>query len=79
VEPTVVRHGGFRLLFFEREERRMHVHVACADGEATFRLEPRVEVVANRGLTRLQLRSAEALIRVHGDTIRRAWQRRFDA
>jgi hypothetical protein len=57
----------------------MHVHVACAGGEATFSLEPRVEVVANRGLTRLQLRSAYALIRVHDDTIRRAWHRRFDA
>ena len=33
--PTVVRDGQFRLFFFSREETRIHVHVAHADGEAT--------------------------------------------
>ena len=31
--PTVVRDGRFRLLFFSREETRIHVLVAHPDGE----------------------------------------------
>jgi len=42
--PMVVRDGPYRLFFFSREEPRMHVHVAHADGEAKFWLAPRVEL-----------------------------------
>ncbi len=72
LSPTIVRHGGFRLFFFSREEARAHVHVSCADGEAKFWLEPRIELAENHGLSRMQLRSAESLVKVHHDTIRHA-------
>lgn len=36
------REGPFRVHFFSLEESRMHVHVATADGEAKFWLEPEV-------------------------------------
>jgi hypothetical protein len=34
-DPVVVRDGPFRLIFFSREEPRMHGHIAHPDGEAT--------------------------------------------
>ena len=36
VSPTILRVKGFRFYFFSREERRAHVHVQHADGEAKF-------------------------------------------
>jgi len=38
---------GFRFYFFSREERRQHVHVQHADGEAKFWTDPGVELAAN--------------------------------
>ena len=50
------------LLFFSREEPRLHVHVYHAEGEAKFWLEPQI---------------AQALIEEHEHDIRDAWQRHF--
>jgi hypothetical protein len=57
----------------------MHVHVQCMDGEAKFWLEPRIEVAQNAGMSKRQLRAAQALIESHAHEIRRAWQQRFGA
>jgi len=77
LSPTLFRHGGFRFYFFSREETRPHVYVSGADGEAKFWLEPHIVLAQNHGLSRLQLRSVEALIRTHEDTIRIAWRQHF--
>jgi hypothetical protein len=50
VSPTILRVRGFRFYFFSREERRPHVHVQHADGEAKFWIEPVVELAANFSL-----------------------------
>jgi hypothetical protein len=50
VSPTILRVRGFRVYFFSREERRAHVHVQHADGEAKFWIEPAVELHGNYGL-----------------------------
>ncbi len=44
---TVFYEKGYRFFFFFREEQRMHVHVYCAEGEAKFWLEPKIELVKN--------------------------------
>jgi hypothetical protein len=77
MSPTVFREGGFRFYFFSREEPRMHVHVNCADGEAKFWLEPRIEVAQNVGMKERQLRAAQVLVEAHADEIRRAWKQHF--
>jgi hypothetical protein len=46
MSPTIFRESGFRFYFFSREEKRMHVHVQCAEGEAKYWLEPAVEAGA---------------------------------
>ena len=52
---TIVRDGQFRLFFFSREETRIHVHVAHADGEAKFWLTPQVALANHTGLSAPQL------------------------
>ena len=44
VSPTIFREGPYRFFFFSREESRLHVHVASADGEVKFRLSPQIEL-----------------------------------
>ena len=62
VSPTVLRVRGFRFYFFSREERRAHVHVQHADGEAKFWIEPGVELAANFSLKPKQVAEAQSLI-----------------
>jgi hypothetical protein len=63
VSPTVLRARGFRFYFFSREERRAHVHVQHAEGEAKFWIEPSVELHANYGLKAKRLAEAQTLVR----------------
>jgi len=77
LSPTIFREDGFRFFFFSREESRLHVHAFCAEGEAKFWLEPRIDLAQNYGLNDRQLRSAEELIRKHEQEIRAAWRKHF--
>jgi hypothetical protein len=77
VSPTILRAKGFRLYFFSREERRAHVHVQHADGEAKFWTEPSVELAVNFSLKPKQVTEAHNLIEEHLDEIRRAWAKHF--
>ena len=77
MSPTIFRHGGYRFFFFSKEETRMHVHVICADGEAKFWLEPKVELAGNFRLSGAQLHEVARLIEVHSDEFKAAWKRHF--
>ena len=77
VSPTVLRVRGFRFYFFSREERRAHVHVQHADGEAKFWIDPVAELAANFGLTPKQATKAQKLIEEHLNEIRGAWSKHF--
>jgi len=46
MSPTIFRHKGYRFFFFSREEKRMHIHVFCTDGEAKFWLEPLISLAS---------------------------------
>ncbi len=77
MSPTILRLKGFRFYFFSREERRGHVHVQHADGEAKFWIDPAVGLAANFGLTAKQLTEVQDLIEEHIDEIRAAWAKHF--
>jgi hypothetical protein len=77
VSPTILRVKGFRFYFFSREERRVHVHVQHADGEAKFWIDPVVELAANFSLKPKQVTDAQKLIEEHLHEIRRAWAKHF--
>jgi hypothetical protein len=77
VSPTVLRVKGFRFYFFSREERRAHVHVQHADGEAKFWIDPAVELAVNFSLKPKQVIEAHKLVEEHLHEIRDAWARHF--
>ncbi len=77
MSPTLFKEKGYRFFFFSREEKRMHVHVYCSDGEAKFWLEPQIELAKNYSLSRLQLKQIEEIIEEHYDEITNAWERYF--
>ena len=77
MSPTVLRVKGFRFYFFSREERRAHVHVQHADGEAKFWINPVVELAANFSLKSTQVVEVQKLIEEHLNEIRSAWAKHF--
>ena len=75
--PTVFRSRGYRFYFFSREERRIHIHVQHATGEAKFWIEPEIELAQNYGLSARGVATALRLIRENEDEIRAAWEAHF--
>ena len=75
--PTVFRSRGYRFYFFSREERRIHIHVQHATGEAKFWIEPEIELAQNYGLSARGVATALRLIREHEGEIRAAWEAHF--
>ncbi|HHT9126161.1 MAG TPA: DUF4160 domain-containing protein [Candidatus Brocadiia bacterium] len=77
MSPTIFRYKGYRFFFFSREERRIHVHVYCPDGEAKFWLEPVVALAKNYGLASKQIREVQEIIEERHDEITKAWKKHF--
>ena len=77
MSPLVLRVRGYRLYFFSREERRPHIHVQHATGEAKFWLEPRLELARNYGLSHPRVGAALRIVQDYEDEIRTAWRRHF--
>lgn len=75
--PTLFHAGGFRFFFYSREEARRHVHVSHPDGEAKFWLEPSIVLASYQGLTGVQVRTAERLVRLHRKEIEDGWVKHF--
>ncbi len=78
MSPTVFRQRGFRFYFFSLEEDRMHVHVACSEGQAKFWLEPRIEVAMARGLATHRINDIRKIIEEHHDELTNAWREHLD-
>jgi len=76
--PTVFRIRGYRFYFFSREERRIHIHVQHAMGEAKFWIEPEIKLAQNYGLSARGVATALRLIREHEGEIRAAWEAHFE-
>ena len=62
-----------RFFFNSREERRMHVHVATADGTAKFWLEPIVALESYHNLQTKELQRIELIVRRHQEEFASAW------
>ncbi|WP_069789550.1 DUF4160 domain-containing protein [Cyanobacterium sp. IPPAS B-1200] len=75
MSPTVFKEDGYR--FFSREEARMHVHVYSGEGEATFWLEPQIELARNHNLSRKHLKAIETIIEERQNELRNAWTKHF--
>jgi hypothetical protein len=77
MSPTVAKDGPYRLFFFSREEARIHIHVAHADGEAKFWLTPEISLANHTGLSEKQLREAQIIVKAHLKEICDAWSQHF--
>ena len=68
--PTVLRIGRFRFHFYSDERSEpSHIHVATADGECKFWLEP-VALAGNKGLRAEAVRQIERLVYKHAGYLR---------
>ncbi len=77
MSPTVFRLKGYRFFFFSLEEKRIHIHVSCPDGEAKFWLEPVVALANNYGLTPKQLNQLQKIIEAKHEEVKRSWKKHF--
>ena len=77
MSPTVFKYRGYRFFFFSREEKRVHVHVYCADGEAKFWLSPTVGLAQNCKLSKKQIAELKKIIQERQDDIKGAWKKHF--
>ena len=55
----------------------MHIHIYCADGEAKYWLEPKIELAKNYRIPKVKLTKIEHIIKDHYDEITSAWQKHF--
>lgn len=79
MSPTVFRHKNYRAFFFSREEPRLHVHIACPEGEAKFWMEPILALAGHSGLPRKTLMEMQAVIEERNGEIQAAWKKHFGA
>ena len=77
MSPTVLRYKNYRFFFFSREEKRLHIHVHCPDGEAKFWIEPKIELNKNIGLNQKQINEVYNFIKDNKNEIKRAWKKHF--
>ena len=60
--PTVLRIGSYRFHFYSDERKEPpHIHVATADGECKFWLDP-VRLARNKGISPIKVRGIERLV-----------------
>jgi len=78
VSPTVLIYKEYRLFFFSREEKRIHIHVSSQNGEAKFWIEPEIELAQSVGFSEKKLNEIEKIIQNHKDTILDAWHKHFN-
>ena len=77
MSPTIFREKGYRFYFLSNEEKRMHVHVVCEDGEAKFWIEPIISLATYYGLNKNQLNQIKRLVERHKNEIIKEWERHF--
>ena len=77
MSPTIFRKKSYRFYFLSNEEKRIHIHVTCEDGEAKFWLEPIVSLSVYHGLNRRKLNEIQKIVEEHINEIVEAWQTHF--
>jgi hypothetical protein len=77
MSPTILKNGPYRFFFNSREESRMHIHIATADGTAKFWLEPIVALANYHNLNSKDLRKIERIVRQRQDEFITAWRHHF--
>ena len=77
MSPTVFKEKGYRFYFLSNEERRIHVHVQCENGEAKFWIEPRILLATNCKLNSKRLSEIKKIVEERKYEIIKEWKRHF--
>lgn len=77
MSPTVFRIKSYRFYFLSNEEKRMHVHITCPEGEAKFWVEPIISLASFYGLSAQKLNDLQKLVEGHKNEIAKKWQTYF--
>lgn len=79
--PELLRLFGLRFLFFSNDHEPLHIHVVKGSGKlaakAKFTLFP-VELIENQGLSKSELKMAEAVIEENKDLFAERWNEFFN-
>lgn len=59
------------------EEKRIHVHVYCEDGEAKFWIEPIISLATFYGLNKKKLNQIQKIVEKRKNEIIKEWKRHF--
>jgi hypothetical protein len=78
VTPTVFKKKGYRFYFLSNEEKRVHIHVTCNEGEAKFWIEPIISLADYYKLNKKKLREVQEIIEENRDEIIKAWKKHFN-
>ncbi len=76
--PTVFKKKGYRFYFLSNEEKRVHIHVTCNEGEAKFWIEPIISLADYYKLNKKKLREVQEIIEENRDEIIKAWKKHFN-
>jgi len=74
---TIFRQKGYRFYFLSNEEKRIHVHVECQEGEAKFWLEPIIALANYQGLNKVKLNEIKKIVERRKDEIIKKWKEHF--
>ncbi len=77
MSPSIFREKGYRFYFLSNEEKRIHIHVTCENGEAKFWLEPVISLAVYYGLNPRKLSEIQKIIGERKNEIVKAWQKHF--
>lgn len=77
MSSTILKSKKYRFFFFSKEEKRIHIHVSCSDGEAKFWLDPVVALAEHYGLLSKELKDIQKIIEKHDDKIKKSWKLHF--
>ncbi len=79
--PEIFRFFGLRFLFYANDHQPIHVHVVkgkgLKDAQAKFTIEP-VKLIENNGLSKSELKMAEAIIEENKEIIAEHWNKFFN-
>jgi len=76
--PTVFRFFGMQFYFWSNEHEPVHVHVKKGRCLAKFVVEPKIELVDNKGFKPQELKLAENIIEENIDVIITTWKIYFN-
>lgn len=75
--PTIFKLFGFAYLFYSNDHEPLHVHVVKGKQKARFSVFP-VQLIENNGLSKSELKVAEAVIEENQEIIAEHWNKFFN-